>query len=362
MNKDYYKILGVEKGANQDEIKKAFRKKAHVYHPDKATGDEAKFKEANEAYQVLGDEKKRAQYDQFGSGFQNGQAGGGNYGGFGGFSSGGVNINMDDLGDMFGGFGDMFGFGGGGGRTQRQTRGHDIQTMMVVSFDEAVHGTEKEVSLRRRVKCDHCDGVGAEPGTKVDTCSNCRGTGKVTQVQRTILGNIQMQAVCPDCNGEGKTFSQKCKKCSGSGVHEEMSNLKIKIPAGIDDGETIRLTGQGEAGLKGAPSGDLYLKISVRGDKRFERDGYDIHTKAEISFTQAALGDKINVETVDGVISLKIPAGTQAGTSFKLRGKGVQRLRGGGNGDQYVKVQVKTPTSLSRKQKELLKELDSHNT
>lgn len=358
MSKDYYKVLGVEKGASQDEIKKAFRKKAHEFHPDKKTGDEAKFKEANEAYQVLGDEKKRAQYDQFGSGFQNGQAGGAQ-GGFGGFSSGGVNINMDDLGDMFGGFGDMFGFGGGGGRSQRQTRGHDIQTMLVVSFDEAVHGTEKEISMRRRVKCNRCDGQGAEPGTKIDTCSRCRGTGKVTQVQRTILGNIQMQSVCPDCDGEGKTFSKKCTKCSGSGVHEEIGSLKVKIPAGIDDGETIRLTGQGEAGLKGASSGDLYLKISVRNDNRFERFGYDIHSKVEISFTQAALGDKINIETVDGNVSLKIPAGTQSGTSFKLRAKGVQRLRGGGKGDHLVKVQVKTPTSLSRKQKELLKELEA---
>lgn len=360
MNKDYYKILGVEKSASQDEIKKAFRKKAHEYHPDKATGDEAKFKEANEAYQVLGDAQKRAQYDQFGSNFQNGQAGGayGGFGGFGGFQNGGVNINMDDLGDLFGGFGDMFGFGGGASRQKSSRRGHDIQTTLVVSFDEAVHGAEKEISLRRKVRCDQCGGNGAEPGTKVDTCSRCHGTGKVTQVQRTILGNIQVQSVCPDCDGEGQTFSQKCKKCSGSGVHEETSHLKIKIPAGVDDGETIRLSGQGEAGIKGAGAGDLYLKISVRDDKRFERDGYDIYTQAKISFTQAALGDKISIETVDGSVTLKIPSGTQSGTSFKLRGKGVTRLRGGGRGDHFVKVQIKTPTSLSRKQKELLRELD----
>jgi molecular chaperone DnaJ len=349
---DYYKILGVDKGASQDEIKKAFRKKAHEYHPDKATGDEAKFKEANEAYQVLGDEKKRAQYDQFGSaGFQNGQAGGG----FGGFSSGG--INMDDLGDIFGGFGDIFG-GFGGGSSRRPSRGHDIQTILVITFEEAVHGVEKEVSLRRQVKCDRCNGEGAEPGAKVETCSTCRGTGKVTGVQRTILGNMQVQSVCPDCQGEGKTFSAKCNKCSGTGVMQENSKIKVKIPAGIDDGETIRLSGQGEAGQKGAPSGDLYLKISVRGDSKFERYGYDIHSKAFISFTQAALGDKIDIETINGSVKLKIPAGTQSGTNFKLRGKGVQRLRGSGKGDHIVKVQVQTPTNLNKKQKELLKELE----
>lgn len=355
MGKDYYKILGVDKGASQDEIKKAFRKKAHEYHPDKATGDEAKFKEANEAYQVLGDEKKRAQYDQFGSGFQNGQAGGGP--GFGGFSAGG--INMDDLGDIFGGFGDIFGGFGGGGGSRRPSRGHDIQTILVITFDEAVHGVEKEISLRRQIKCDRCHGEGAEPGSKIETCSTCRGTGRVTGVQRTILGNMQVQSTCPDCQGEGKTFSQKCGKCSGTGVVQENSKLKVKIPAGIDDGETIRLSGQGEAGQKGAPSGDLYLKISVRGDNRFERQGYDIHSKAFISFTQAALGDKIDIETINGSVKLKIPVGTQSGTSFKLRGKGVQRLRGGGKGDHLVKVQVKTPTNLSKKQKDLLKGLES---
>lgn len=359
MGKDYYKILGVEKNASQDEIKKAFRKKAHEYHPDKSTGDEVKFKEANEAYQVLGNEKKRAQYDQFGSTFQNGQAGGGGFSGFNGFSQGGINIDMDDLGDIFGGIGDIFGFGGGSGQRQRSRRGSDIQTILTITFDEAVHGVEKEIRLRRKVKCSHCNGNGAEPGTKIETCKTCNGTGRVSRVQRTILGNMQMQAACDECGGEGKTYAQKCKQCGGQGIKEEVDNLKVKIPAGIDDGEVIRLSGQGEAGEKGASAGDLYLKMSVRGDKRFERDGYDIKSQAEISFTQAALGDKINVETVNGEVKLKIPAGTQSGTVFKLRGKGVVSLRGSGTGDHLVEVHVKTPTNLNRKQKELLKELDS---
>ncbi|MBU4216859.1 molecular chaperone DnaJ [Candidatus Parcubacteria bacterium] len=356
MSKDYYKVLGVDKNSSQEDIKKAFRKKAHEYHPDKKTGDEAKFKEINEAYQTLGDEKKKSQYDQFGSGYENMRGGQG--GGFGGFSGGGFGgVDMDDLGDMFGGFGDMFGFGGGGRR--QQSRGADLQMNMTIDFAEAVFGIDKEVRVNKKVTCNHCHGNMAEPGSKVNTCSTCHGSGRVMRVQRTILGNIQMQATCDHCGGTGKTYEKKCTKCHGVGVVNDNVNLKVRIPAGINDGETIKLSGQGAAGEGGTPSGDLYLNITVKRDNRFQRDGYDIHTKIDISFTQAALGGKIEIETVHGVERLKVPAGTQSDTIFKLRGKGVTKLRGSGVGDHFVKVHVKTPTSLSRKQKSLLEELDN---
>ncbi len=362
MSKDYYKTLGVDKGASQDDIKKAFRKKAHEFHPDKAGGDEKKFKELNEAYQVLGDENKRAQYDQFGSSFEQAQSQGGFHGfdGFRDFSgaAGGFNVDADDLGDMFGGFGDMFGFSSKRGGRRGPERGNDVHVNITISFMEAVFGAEKEISLDKNVKCDHCNGNMAEPGTKIEDCKVCGGTGRTMKVQRTILGNIQVQTVCDNCQGEGKTYEKKCKKCQGRGVTRDKVTLKIKIPAGINDGEVIRLTSQGEAGEKGAPSGDLYLEVAVSKDDRFDRDGYDVRSNAEISFTQAALGDKIEIETVDGSVVLKIPAGTQSATIFKIKGKGITKLRGGGKGDHYIKAKIKTPTSLSRKQKGLLKELD----
>lgn len=356
MSKDYYNTLGVNKTATQEEIKKAFRAKAHECHPDKAGGDEAKFKEINEAYQVLGDAKKRSQYDQFGSTFD--QARGGGFNGFDGFSSGGFNVNMDDLGDIFGGLGDIFGFGGGGGgRRSGQPRGRDIQVAMTLNFNEAIFGIEKDVSLRKSVKCEKCHGNGAEPGTKIETCQVCGGSGRVTRIQRTILGNMQMQTTCEACGGEGKTFAHKCSQCRGTGITTDTLNLKIKIPAGIDNGESIRLSGQGEAGQKGAPAGDLYVKVRVNPDKRFERRGFDIHSQATISFSQAALGDQIGIETVDGPIKLNIPDGTQSGTVFKLRDRGVPHLNSRRRGDHFVEIKVKTPTSLNRKQKELFREL-----
>ncbi len=371
MSKDYYSVLGVGKEASQDEIKKEFRKKAHQYHPDKKGGDEAKFKEINEAYQVLGDVKKRAQYDQFGSAFEHAQTGGG-FSGFEGFrdfsgSANGFNINMDDLGDIFSGVGDIFGFSNRGGQGRgRPAKGDDLQVLLGIDFIEAVFGVEKEISLKKHVKCDRCNGNMAEPGSKIETCKICNGSGRITKVQRTILGSMQVQTTCPACQGEGKTYAKKCTKCSGLGVNIEQVKLKVKIPAGIDNGETIRLAGQGEAGVKGAPAGDLYLKIRVDHDKRFSRDGYNILSKAEISFAQAALGDKINIETVDGFVKLKIPEATQSGKIFILRGKGVPHLRGGyfggvsgKRGDHFVEVIVKTPVGLNRKQKELLKELGS---
>ena len=356
MSKDYYNILGVNKSASGDEIKKAFRKLAHEHHPDKKSGDEAKFKEINEAYQVLSDSQKRSQYDQFGSAFQNGQAGGAQgFGGFEGFN-GGFNVNMDDLGDIFGGLGDVFGFGDGGARSRSARRGSDIQVLLAIDFSEAVFGVEKEIGLKKTVKCSKCDGEGREPGTEVVICKTCGGKGRVIRVQRTILGNMQVQTTCEACRGEGKNFKEKCSACRGAGLVQQIINLKVKIPAGIDNNETIRLSGQGEAATKGNSAGDLYLKIRVNPDRRFERDGFNIKSRAEISFSQAALGEKIEVITVDGPVDLKIPEGTQSGKVFILRDKGVPNLNGRGRGNHLVEVIVKTPTGLSRKQKELLKE------
>ncbi len=362
MGKDYYKVLGVDKGASQDEIKKAFREKAHQCHPDKQGGDESKFKELNEAYQVLGDQKKRSQYDQFGSTFEQARGQGG-FSGFEGFrdfsgAANGFNINMDDLGDIFGGLGDVFGFGGGQNqRSRRVRRGSDIQVLLAIDFSEAVFGAEKEIGLKKTVKCSKCHGEGREPGSEVVTCKTCGGKGRVIRVQRTILGNMQVQMTCEDCGGEGKTFKEKCSACRGAGLVQEIVNLKVKIPAGIDNNETIRLSGQGEAAANGGQAGDLYLKIRVNHDRRFERDGANIKSRSEINFSQAALGDKIEVPTVDGSVDLKIPEGTQSGKVFILRGKGVPYINGRGRGNHLVEVVVKTPTGLSRKQREALKEL-----
>lgn len=365
MGKDYYKILGVDKGASQEEIKKTYRAKAHQHHPDKKGGDEKKFKEINEAYQVLGNSQKRAQYDQFGSAFENAQAGGGFHGfdGFRDFSNYANGFEMDDLGDIFGGIGDIFGFGGGTQKQQRR-KGGDIQAILTIDFNEAVFGAEKEFSINKNIKCDKCRGNGAEPGTKIETCRTCGGSGTTTRVQRTVLGNMRVNTTCHDCAGEGKAFSQKCSKCSGSGIVRETVKLKLKIPAGIDDGETIRLSGQGEAGTRGAPEGDLYIKTRVIPSKNFERDEYDIRSQVEISFTQAVLGDKIKIETVEGPVSLKIPEGTQSGTIFKLAGKGIYKLKGGssfgGNkkGDHYIKVKVIIPKNLNRSQKNIIRDLN----
>jgi molecular chaperone DnaJ len=358
MSKDYYNILGVDKNASQDDIKKAFRKLAHEHHPDKAGGNEDKFKEINEAYQVLGNQQKKEQYDRFGSGFEHGQAGG--FQGFGGFRdySDGVNINFDDLGDIFGGFGDIFGFGGGRTKNRRSRRGSDIEALINIDFIEAVFGIEKEISLKKRIVCKHCHGNGAEPGSSITTCPTCQGKGKITQVQRTILGNIQTQSVCPDCGGTGKKIIVKCSKCYGSGVVNENTVVKVRIPGGIDNGQTIRLSGQGEAGERGSESGDLFLKIKIIPDKRFERRGFDIYSKIYLKFTQAALGAKIEVETVDGQLTLKIPEGTQSGTLFRLRGKGITYLQNRGRGDHIVETVIKTPIGLSRIQKKVLEDLN----
>ncbi len=359
MSKDYYSVLGVNKNASAEEIKKAYRKLAHQHHPDKNGGTDSKFKEVNEAYQVLGNAEKRKQYDQFGASFN--QAGSGP-GGFNwqdfqrayGNQQGNPNINFDfgDLGDIFG---DIF---GGGGRTSRRAgprRGSDVEFVTAVDFKEAVFGATKTLRFEKAIVCDHCQGQGAEPGAKVTTCATCGGRGQVEQIQRTFLGAMRSIGVCPACGGEGKSYSQKCKKCGGQGAVMGIKELKVKIPAGISDGQTIKLAGEGEPGSKGGMAGDLLLIVQVRPDKVFNRRGYDLLTRKEISFTLAALGGKATINTLDGEIKLKIPAGTQSGQVFKVPGKGVPHIRGKARGDLLITVQVKTPDKLSKKAKEALK-------
>jgi len=362
MSKDYYKILGVDKNASQDEIKKAFRKLAHKYHPDKEGGDEAKFKEINEAYQVLSNPEKRKKYDQYGSTFdQMGGFGSGmdwddfmraarGQGGFNGFG------DMGDLGDILSEI--LGGFGGGPSRRANvNRRGRDIETSMQIDFKEAVFGVEKVIEIYKTVPCPVCSGTGDDPNSKIITCPTCKGRGQIEQVQSTFFGQFRTAAVCPDCGGQGKKAEKKCSKCAGQGVVKELKKIKVKIPAGIGNGETLRLAGEGEAGLRGGRPGDLYITIQVRPDPKFKREGNDIIVKLPISFSQAALGDKVEVDTLDGKYKLKIPSGTQSGKVFKMRGKGVPYLHGRGRGDLLVEVAVKTPTKLNRKQKELFKRL-----
>ncbi|MFA5076716.1 MAG: molecular chaperone DnaJ [Patescibacteria group bacterium] len=367
MAKDYYEILGVQKNATSEQIKKAFREKAHLYHPDKKGGDEAKFKEANEAYQVLGDAQKRQQYDQFGSAFNQGGFGGGGAGGFnwqdfarqqGGYSSG--SSDFEGFGDIFGDLGEMFGFGGSSrGRKRGGKRsGADIETEMTISFLESVFGVEKLVDLYKTVVCQNCNGNGAEPGSKVNDCLACGGTGQVQRVQNTILGAMRTVGICSECRGEGKKVETLCKKCGGSGTIKDREQIKIKVPAGISSGQSIKLSGKGEAGQKGASAGDLYINIRVTPDSRFERSGDNILTKVNLSFKQAALGDKVEIQTVDGPVVLKIPDGTQSGKVFSLKGKGVPHLNRSGRGDHLVEAIVLTPTRLSRVQKKALEELE----
>lgn len=359
MSKDYYNILGVQKGASADEIKTAFRKKAHQHHPDKG-GDAEKFKELNEAYQVLSNPQKRQQYDQFGSDFQNGQAGGGWGGfngaqGFDGFS--GANINMEDLGDLFGGFGDMFGFGGSG-RSRRATKGQDLILDLKIDFKDAAFGVEKEVSYPRVGSCPNCQGSGAASGTKINTCNTCHGSGKIARVQRTILGNIQTQVICPDCHGEGKIPEKKCTHCQGTGRARVEEKFSVKIPAGIDSGESIRVAGRGEVSEKGVPAGDLLIRVKVAPHRKLVREEDDVRSQEKIDIKTAILGGKIEVETLDGNFDLKIPEGTQPNTVFRLKDRGVHRLRGRGRGDHFVEINIDIPKNISRKNRKILEELE----
>lgn len=370
MANDYYNVLGVNKSASQDEIKSAFRKKAHQYHPDKEGGDVEKFKEINQAYQVLGNEQKRQQYDQFGTTFDGAAGAGGAGGPFGGGGAGfnwqdfarqagGQRVNVDlgdfDLGDIFG---EAFGFGRRSGRQQSgPQRGADIQTRVTIAFDESVRGVNKTLTLDRTEKCEHCSGNGAEPGTSIKKCSVCNGTGKQMHVQQTPFGNFQTRSTCRQCKGTGNTFEKTCSRCYGNGVVKNVKEIGVGIPAGIDNGETIRITGEGQAGLKGGTSGDLYVEVNVNPSTIFVREGYDVLSKALIDYPTAVLGGKVSIETLEGSIELKIPAGTQTGTIHKLKGHGIEKLHGRGKGDHLVEVEIKTPKQVSRKIKKMLEEL-----
>ena len=370
---DYYKILGVSRGASDDEIKKAYRKLAHQYHPDKSGGDEKKFKEINEAYQVLSDKQKRQQYDQFGRTFEQGGAG---FSGFEGFSARG-GAGGWDFGDIFrqggfsarggssgwefegGDFSDIFSdiFGTASGRKRRAKAGRDIQVDVEIDFFEMVRGAAREIKLYKTVRCRVCGGTGGEPGAEKKICPTCKGKGRITKTRRSFLGSFSQVADCPECRGAGEVFSRKCSKCGGDGRAKEEVRIKIEIPAGISSGQTISLQGQGEAGEAGAPNGDLYVNVHVLPHPEFKRQGNDIISEKNITFSQAVLGDKIPIETIEGPVTMKIPAGTQSGEAFRIRAKGAPGLGTRSRGDHLVKITVKVPKNPTREQKKIIEQL-----
>lgn len=342
--RDYYDVLGVDKDASTEDVKKAYRKLARQYHPDvnKAADAESKFKEVQEAYEVLNDDQKRASYDRFGHVDPNQGMGGGGGQDFGGFG---------DIFDMF------FGGGGGGGRRNPNApqRGNDLQYSMSIEFKEAVFGKELDITIPRTESCDRCHGSGAKPGTKPETCTVCKGSGQQEVIQNTAFGRIVNRRVCSACNGQGQVVKDKCSECHGTGKLKKQRKIHVKIPGGVEDGSQLRVSGEGESGTKGGPPGDLYIVIRVKTHEFFEREGDDIYCEVPLTFVQAALGDEIEIPTLTEKVKLKIPAGTQTGTHFRLKGKGVPRLRGYGQGDQHVKVVVVTPNNLDEEQKELLR-------
>jgi molecular chaperone DnaJ len=339
--RDFYEVLGVDKNTSGDEVKKAYRKLARKYHPDvnKEADAETKFKEVKEAYDTLADPQKKAQYDQFGHTDPNQGFGGG--AGAGGF------------GDIF----DMF-FGGGGSRRNPNAprQGADLQYTMTLEFKEAVFGKETDIEIPKEETCETCHGNGAKPGTKPETCSHCNGTGQLNVEQNTPFGRVVNRRVCHHCEGTGTFLKNKCTTCSGKGKVRKRKKIHVKIPAGIDNGQQIRISNQGEEGTNGGPAGDLYVVFNVKPHEFFERDGDDLYCEMPITFVQASLGDEIEVPTLQGKIKLKVPAGTQTGTNFRLRGKGAPNVRGHGQGDQHIQVQIITPKNLSERQRELLKE------
>ncbi|MDO5563228.1 MAG: molecular chaperone DnaJ [Synergistaceae bacterium] len=353
--KDYYDILGVERGASADEIKKAYRKLTRKYHPDANPGDkeaEKKYKEINEANEVLSDPQKRAQYDQFGYVGDMPPGGGGDFGGFGGF--GGA-----DIGDLFG---DFFGgaFGGRGRRSSNPNapqRGNDLEYTMQISLEDAYRGVSKKIEIPRLETCPHCGGNGAEPGSKVETCPTCGGRGQVQQTINTPFGQMANVTVCPTCHGKGKKITTPCRECKGQGRIRKQHSVEVKIPAGVDTGIRLRVSSQGEAGVNGGPSGDLFILVEVRQDRRFQRRGDDLNTAVDISYPQAALGCEIKIETFDGTETLDVPAGTQPGSKLRIRGRGMPRLRGNGKGDMNILVRVSIPKSPSSKERELLEQI-----
>ncbi|MDO4719474.1 MAG: molecular chaperone DnaJ [Peptostreptococcaceae bacterium] len=352
--RDYYEVLGVAKDATEQELKKAYRKMAMKYHPDKNQGDkesEEKFKEVNEAYEVLSDPEKRKTYDQFGhAGFAGGFGQGGFSGGFGGFE------------DIFDAFGDIFGGGFGGGFSSRGSRragprkGADVRIRMEIKFEEAAFGVEKEISIQQEQECHTCHGSGAKDGTSAKTCPTCQGTGEARQQVRTPFGTMMNVGICPSCKGEGRIIEEKCTVCYGQGKVKKPRKILVKIPQGVEEGTIVRLSGEGQLGSKGGPRGDLQVILTVKPHPLFKREGNTVYMDMPITFVQAALGDEVEVPTLDGKVKYKIPEGTQTGTAFKLRGKGIPYLRSAHRGDQIVRVMVEVPKKLSDKQKDILKE------
>jgi len=361
--RDYYEVLGVSKDASSDDLKKAYRKLAKQYHPDMNPGDktaETKFKEVNEAYEVLNDPAKRQRYDQFGHAGVDPSYGGGGAGygggGFGGF----------DVGDIFESFfgGGFSGFGGSS-RTRNPNgpiRGNDINVTLGLSFMEAAKGCKQQIQVQRLEKCDVCGGSGAKSGTTAETCTECGGTGQVKVSQRTPIGVIQTTRTCSKCSGKGKVIKEPCPDCRGMGRVRHTRTLEVSVPAGIDDGQTFVLRGQGDQGVNGGPSGDVNIMVTLRPDTLFERDGFDVWCDIPITFSQAVLGEEITVPKIDGKVKYTVPEGTQSGTVFRLRNKGIQYVNGRGRGDQYVKVNIEVPRNLTGKQKEALRKFEELST
>jgi molecular chaperone DnaJ len=353
--RDYYEVLGLEKTADKKDIKKAYRKLAMKYHPDVSDDPESaeRFKEVSEAYAVLSDEEKRNTYDQYG------------HAGMSGFSQEDIfnNINFEDIfrGFGFGGSGggfetifDLFGFGGG--RRRGPQRGADVVYDLKISLEESANGIERDIEVPHKKTCPHCNGSKSEPGTGSSTCNTCGGSGQVRQVQNTPLGQFATVRPCSTCHGEGKIIESPCRECHGKGIIRQKSTINVKIPPGVEDGSRLRVSGEGDVGKMGGPPGDLYVMIRVKPHKMFQREGANLYYDKPISFVQASLGDKVDIPTLDGEVNLKIPAGTQTGTSFRVKGEGMPHLRWSGKGNLYVKVKIVTPKKLSPKQKELLQE------
>lgn len=357
MKKDYYETLGVSKSASKDEIKKAFHKLAMKHHPDKNKGDDTEFKKINEAYQTLSDDSKRAQYDQFGHGHStgSGQAGYGQQGGFGGFdfsgfqNGGGVEFDMGDIGDIFGEF-----FGGGRGRAQAR-RGSDMQTELHISFEEAVFGVTRTIGIEKKSVCEDCDGSGAKKGTKQKTCTVCNGNGRITEIKRSILGSFQTQRECDTCYGSGKIPEEKCHTCKGAGIIRKQQKIDVGIPAGIENGQVVRMQGMGEA-ISHGTTGDLYIRITVAPHKTWKREGMNLTDDLEIKLTESLLGGERKIHTLDGEVNIKIPEGITHGELLRIKGKGVPNSRGI-RGDILLRIKINIPHKLSRKAKELVEEL-----
>jgi len=366
MSKDYYKLLGVEKGASQDEIKKAYRKKAHKYHPDKNPDDktaEGKFKEMSQAYETLSDPQKRKMYDQFGADGPQGFPGGGFSGA--GAGAGGQGFDFNDLGGFADIFENFFGGQGAGGqgaanraRSQANNKhGEDLELNLGLTFEEAAFGVGKKIKLRRVIRCEHCKATGAEPGSKTVKCPQCHGAGQIKQVRQTMLGQIVTQGICPACKGQGEMPEKACTKCNGNKRLAKDDEISVKIPHGVNDGSVIRLKGKGNQGYGKGQDGDLYIRIGIKRSKKWQREGYNVVSELEIHSIQAVLGDTIEIETIHGPEELKINPGTQNGKEYVLKGKGIPRMNSEDKGDHLVRVKVYTPKKISKKERELYLEL-----